>query len=138
MDCCGFREYEPIEILSGYGRRYRSGIGWQRDNSSLLSSPGSSWRSSSERTIPPSCHRACCRPTPRGPERCFEISSNRPELVVPIRAGDHVVPNAIRALDDCDCDVVDVELRRPSLDDVFLAITGSSPDEMAGEQEVAS
>ncbi len=68
----------------------------------------------------------------------IELSIDRPELVVPIRAGAHVVPNAIRALDDCDCDVVDVELRRPSLDDVFLAITGSSPDEMGATEEVAS
>ena len=45
---------------------------------------------------------------------------------------------AIRALDDCDCDVVDVELRRPSLDDVFLAITGSSPDDFGASQEVPS
>ena len=66
----------------------------------------------------------------------IEISADRPELVVPIRAGDHVVPNAIRALDDCDCDVVDVELRRPSLDDVFLSITGSSPDEIGSNGEV--
>ena len=66
----------------------------------------------------------------------IEISADRPELVVPIRAGDHVVPNAIRALDDCDCDVVDVELRRPSLDDVFLSITGSSPDEIGSTEEV--
>ena len=66
----------------------------------------------------------------------IEISAHRPELVVPIRAGDHVVPNAIRALDDCDCDVVDVELRRPSLDDVFLSITGSSPDEIGSTEEV--
>ncbi|MEM7285445.1 MAG: ATP-binding cassette domain-containing protein [Actinomycetota bacterium] len=67
----------------------------------------------------------------------IEISTERPELVVPIRAGDHVVPNAIRALDDCDCDVVDVELRRPSLDDVFLSITGTSPDDIGSTEEVA-
>lgn len=68
----------------------------------------------------------------------IEISADRPELVVPIRAGDHVVPNAIRALDDCDCDVVDVELRRPSLDDVFLSITGTSPDEIGSNEEVSA
>jgi ABC-2 type transport system ATP-binding protein len=54
--------------------------------------------------------------------------------VVPIRAGHHVIPNAIRALDSCDCDVLDVELRRPSLDDVFLSITGASPDEMSSDR----
>ena len=61
----------------------------------------------------------------------IETSTNVPELVVPIRPAERVVPNAIRALDDCACDVVDVELRRPSLDDVFLTITGSSPDDFS-------
>jgi len=45
-------------------------------------------------------------------------------LSAPIRAGGGVVPRAIRALDDCGADVVDVEVRRPTLDDVFLSLTG--------------
>jgi len=45
-------------------------------------------------------------------------------LSAPIRAGGGVVPQAIRALDDCGADVVDVEVRRPTLDDVFLSLTG--------------
>ncbi len=69
------------------------------------------------------------RPLATGP---IEAGTDKPELVVPIRAGKGVVPHAIRTLDDCQCDVVDVEVRRPSLDDVFLAITGSSPDDMGG------
>jgi ABC-2 type transport system ATP-binding protein len=35
-----------------------------------------------------------------------------------------VVPNAIRVLDGAGVDVIDVEVRRPTLDDVFLALTG--------------
>lgn len=54
-------------------------------------------------------------------------------LTAPIRAGGGVVPRAIRALDDCGADVRDVEVRRPTLDDVFLALTGHraeiEPDE---------
>jgi len=65
----------------------------------------------------------------------IETASDRPELTVPIRPGKGVVPHAIRTLDDCECDVVDVEVRRPSLDDVFLAITGSSPDDMNSNGE---
>ena len=42
----------------------------------------------------------------------------------PITAGDRVVPSVIRALDDAGVDVLDVVVRRPSLDDVFLALTG--------------
>ncbi|MCL4131336.1 UNVERIFIED_CONTAM: hypothetical protein GTU68_001300, partial [Idotea baltica] len=49
-------------------------------------------------------------------------------LSAPIRAGGGVVPQAIRALDDCGADVVDVEVRRPTLDDVFLSLTGRRTD----------
>lgn len=45
-------------------------------------------------------------------------------LIAPIRAGGGVVPATIRALDDAGADVVDVEVRRPTLDDVFLTLTG--------------
>lgn len=49
-------------------------------------------------------------------------------LIAPIKAGGGVVPRAIRALDDCGADVVDVEVRRPTLDDVFLNLTGRRTD----------
>ncbi len=42
----------------------------------------------------------------------------------PIRTGDRVVPGVIRALDDAGVDVLDVEVRRPTLDDVFMVLTG--------------
>jgi ABC-2 type transport system ATP-binding protein len=42
----------------------------------------------------------------------------------PIRSGNRVVPGVIRALDDAGVDVLDVEVRRPTLDDVFLTLTG--------------
>ena len=44
---------------------------------------------------------------------------------------DGVVPGVIRALDDAGVDVLDVEVRKPSLDDVFLVLTGHA----AGEEE---
>ena len=58
----------------------------------------------------------------------IETASTKPELTVPIRVGKGAVPTAIRTLDDCRCDVVDVELHRPSLDDVFLALTGHAAE----------
>jgi ABC-2 type transport system ATP-binding protein len=45
-------------------------------------------------------------------------------LVAPIQAGGRIIPAAIRALDDAGAEVVDVEVRRPTLDDVFLTLTG--------------
>ncbi len=45
-------------------------------------------------------------------------------LTGPIRAGGGVLPEAIRALDEAGAEVVDVEVRRPTLDDVFLTLTG--------------
>ena len=60
-------------------------------------------------------------------------------LSASIRAGDRVVPNAIRALDDAGVDVLDVEVRRPTLDDVFLTLTGKhvEPDEGYDEDDRA-
>jgi ABC-2 type transport system ATP-binding protein len=46
----------------------------------------------------------------------------------PVRSGDRVVPTAIRALDAAGVDVLDVEVRRPTLDDVFLTLTGRGTD----------
>jgi ABC-2 type transport system ATP-binding protein len=60
----------------------------------------------------------------------IDIDDLSTSLVIPIHVGLGSVPQAIRLLDGAECDVVDVELRRPSLDDVFLALTGASPDDM--------
>lgn len=49
-------------------------------------------------------------------------------LAASIYSGDRVIPRAIRALDDAGVDVLDVEVRRPTLDDVFLELTGRPPE----------
>jgi len=60
-------------------------------------------------------------------------------LVAPVRAGGGVIPAAIRALDDAGADVVDIDVRRPTLDDVFLTLTGRSTESDATtDQEVTS
>lgn len=59
-------------------------------------------------------------------------------LSASIHSGDRVVPSAIRALDDAGVDVLDVEVRRPTLDDVFLTLTGHhAADADADAEEVA-
>jgi ABC-2 type transport system ATP-binding protein len=55
-----------------------------------------------------------------------EVAADGVTLEAPIRAGNRVVPGVIRALDDAGIDVLDVEVHRPTLDDVFLTLTGRS------------
>ena len=62
-----------------------------------------------------------------------DVSPDGRSFSAPIHVGDRIVPSVIRALDDAGIDVLDVEVRRPTLDDVFLTLTGRSP---ADESEV--
>ena len=71
----------------------------------------------------------CAGTVLRDPESPLTLSG-------PIRAGGGVVPAAIRALDDAGADVVDVEVRRPTLDDVFLSLTGHEAE--PGDEQAAS
>ncbi|WP_347059434.1 ATP-binding cassette domain-containing protein [Blastococcus sp. HT6-30] len=45
-------------------------------------------------------------------------------LSLPVSGGAEVLADALRRLDGCAAEIVDVGLRRPDLDDVFLALTG--------------
>src|SRR5664279_4288924 len=56
-------------------------------------------------------------------------------LTVPVLGGAEVLRDALRRLDGSGVNVVDVGLRRPDLDDVFLALTGHGSDDTqpAGE-----
>ncbi len=45
-------------------------------------------------------------------------------VTVPIDDPERIVQRVVRALDEVDLDVVDVVVRRPTLDDVFLVLTG--------------
>ncbi len=56
-------------------------------------------------------------------------------LLASIHAGDRVVPGAIRALDDAGVDVLDVEVRRPTLDDVFMTLTGKRAESADDDQD---
>jgi ABC-2 type transport system ATP-binding protein len=61
-----------------------------------------------------------------------DVSRDGRSFSAPIHAGDRVVPGVIRAFDDAGIDVLDVEVRRPTLDDVFLTLTGRA---VTDEQE---
>ena len=55
---------------------------------------------------------------------------------VPVAAGGSVVADAVRLLDAAGIGIADLSLRRPTLDDVFLTLTGR-PVEAADEADPA-
>ena len=48
---------------------------------------------------------------------------------VAVRPRSGVIAEAVRRLDDSDVDIADIALRRPTLDDVFIALTGHAAEE---------
>ena len=60
-----------------------------------------------------------------------DVDIDTRSLSAPIRSGDRVVPAMIRALDGAEVDVLHIEVTRPTLDDVFLTLTGRSAEEEA-------
>ena len=62
-----------------------------------------------------------------------QVDGEGRHLAIPTAAGASALVDAVRALDDADVVIADLSLRRPSLDDVFLALTGhkSTADEEA-------
>ncbi|MCC5949501.1 MAG: ATP-binding cassette domain-containing protein [Nitriliruptoraceae bacterium] len=55
--------------------------------------------------------------------------AQRGSLTVPVRGGAEVLMTALRRLDEAEVGLLDVGLRRPTLDDVFLALTGRAAEE---------
>lgn len=67
-----------------------------------------------------------------------EIDDDTCTARIPVTTTDHVVPAVVRRIDDAGIDVLDVVVHRPTLDDVFLQLTGhrstdedGSPDDSA-------
>jgi ABC-2 type transport system ATP-binding protein len=59
-------------------------------------------------------------------------------LSVPVSGGTEVLAEALRRLHGCTADILDVGLRRPDLDDVFLALTGHAAEEDTTTDETAA
>jgi ABC-2 type transport system ATP-binding protein len=62
------------------------------------------------------------------------MASERPTLEdhtvrAPVRRGAGAIAEAVRLLDDANVPIADIALRRPTLDDVFLALTGHAAEE---------
>jgi ABC-2 type transport system ATP-binding protein len=56
-------------------------------------------------------------------------------LTMPVSGGAGVLTEALRRLDSAGVKVLDVSMRRPTLDDVFLTLTGHGADDEAGESD---
>jgi ABC-2 type transport system ATP-binding protein len=57
-------------------------------------------------------------------EKAAHVDTDHRRVSVPIVAHDGVLTRAVRALDDAGVRVDDIGFRRPTLDEVFLALTG--------------
>jgi ABC-2 type transport system ATP-binding protein len=72
-----------------------------------------------------------------------ELSSERPSLhdhtvSVPLQNRKGAITAAVRRLDDAGIAVADVALRRPTLDDVFISLTGHAAEEEPASEEAAA
>jgi ABC-2 type transport system ATP-binding protein len=57
-----------------------------------------------------------------------EVEENTRRLTVPITGGAKVLAAALREFDEASIELQDVGLRRPTLDDVFLSLTGHAAE----------
>ena len=61
----------------------------------------------------------------------LQVDRDTRHIVVPTKGGAQALTAAVRELDDSDVTVHDIGLRRPTLDDVFLTLTGHAAEEHA-------
>ncbi len=61
------------------------------------------------------------------------VDSDTRRVTSPVSGGSTVLVDAVRALDVAGVKVDDLALRRPTLDDVFLTLTGHGAEEVAAE-----
>lgn len=67
----------------------------------------------------------------------LNINLDEHKVVVPTSGGSRSVVEAVRLLDDAQISIADIGLRRPTLDDVFLSLTGRSAEEVPTTQPPA-
>jgi ABC-2 type transport system ATP-binding protein len=65
-----------------------------------------------------------------------EPSVNGREVCLPVATGPRALMEALRRLDEREIELLDVGLRRPTLDDVFLTLTGHGAEEADLEEEM--
>ncbi len=57
------------------------------------------------------------------------VDEDAKRVLVPVAGGSNAIVDAIRALDEASIAITDIALRRPTLDDVFLSLTGRITEE---------
>jgi ABC-2 type transport system ATP-binding protein len=67
-----------------------------------------------------------------------QIDKERRHLVIPVANGSKLLASIVRDLDEAGVQLEDLSLRRPTLDDVFLALTGHEAEAPAAEKQKAS
>ena len=69
-----------------------------------------------------------------------EINLNAQEhkVIVPTSGGSRAVVEAVRLLDEAKIPIADISLRRPTLDDVFLSLTGRVAEDEVSDSGLAS
>ena len=69
-------------------------------------------------------------------EMCLDrATADGPVVHAPVRPRHGVIPEAVRRLDAAGVDIDDIVLHRPTLDDVFIALTGHAAEEEVPEDE---
>jgi ABC-2 type transport system ATP-binding protein len=61
------------------------------------------------------------------------VDDHRRTILMPVGGGSQVLTDALRLLDAAQITIDDVGLRRPTLDDVFLTLTGRPAEELEDE-----
>jgi ABC-2 type transport system ATP-binding protein len=70
---------------------------------------------------------------------CIDRPSAEGKAVrAPVHRRHGLIPDIVRALDDADVGIDDISIQRPTLDDVFLALTGHAAEEEPEPEEVAA
>jgi ABC-2 type transport system ATP-binding protein len=62
------------------------------------------------------------------------VDAERRRIVVPVTDGSRLLAGAVRELDAIGAQLDDLALRRPTLDDVFLALTGHEAEQPAASE----
>src|SRR5918993_1468102 len=75
-------------------------------------------------------------------ETLAPLADERPKcehgiLVMPLHRGTGGIAEAVRRLDAANVDIADIAVRRPTLDDVFIVLTGHAAEEAEDEREEA-